>query len=425
MSVGKTVRHAFRLPLAVLAALAGWVLIGPVALLVPKRRDWVAVIGRQDGLFLDNAKYFFLHAAQEMPGLRLMFVTERTDVVILLRMGGMEALRYPGWKAVIFLLRCNCVVVDEAAWHRRFRAFLSIRARVIQLWHGVGFKWIEAGLWAHEVGSSRWFSARCIRPLRVFAYRITRRHMCYEAVTTTSRFYRDEVFTPAFLARHFPVIGYPRNDFARSLTERFRELAWSNVDADVRKSLKQWLDHSRRVVLVAPTFRDSGSMPMQLDDAARAAMQAFAATHGIEFVFKFHPAERNADRISGQHFHVCERDSDIYPLFPYAAALITDYSSIGMDFLLVDRPILFLAPKDDDYLENDRQLQFDPRSMMPGPVAGDWKTLLGFLEQQWAHDTHADERARLCDKAFDGLNQADAVPKLLAFMQQNDWIPMD
>jgi CDP-glycerol glycerophosphotransferase (TagB/SpsB family) len=258
--------------------------------------------------------------------------------------------------------------------------------------------------------------------LRLAIYWIIGRRTRYAAVVTTSRFYRDEVFAPAFMAHEFPIIGYPRNDFGQSLTGPARALARRNVDGGIAAILGARQRTGKRVVLVAPTFRESGTSPMQMNSSTVSALDTFAEANDIEFVFKFHPSEKNRDRMAGNHFHVAARDSDIYPLLPNLAALVTDYSSISMDFLLVDKPILFLIPEDDDYATADRRLQFHPRTMMPGPVVHDWLALLQALLAQWRHDTYAAERADLRSKAFDDLPQAEAVPKLIALMRDKGWV---
>lgn len=411
-----------RLPLSVLVSLFGWLLVAPLAALIPKRRDWIAVIGRQDGRFLDNAKYFFLQVEAAAPDLRVVFITERRDVLELLTNNGHAVLRLPHARAIWYLLRCGTAIVDSAEWWRHLRRFFLIRAKVIQLWHGVGCKRIEFDRWRHETGDFPWASQALFLRLRLAAYRFNGRIVHYAAVGVTSRFYRDEVFTPAFVASEFPIIGYPRNDFGQSFTGASRALAWQNVDKSVKTRLHTWQRDVKRLVLVTPTFRDSGVAPMQLDDATLTAIDAFADAHGIEFVFKFHPSDRSVDRIAGTHFHVCSRDSDIYPLLPHAAALVTDYSSISMDFLLVDKPMLFLISENDDYAIADRQLQFDPRTMMPGPVVSDWPALLQALIAQWGHDNYTEERAALRSKAFDDLPQSEAVPKLIALMRERGWL---
>lgn len=410
-----------RLALSLLAAVVGWVLVAPIAALVPKRRDWIAVIGRQDGQFLDNAKYFFL-VTGGLPGLRCVFITERAETAARLVAEGRDSLCYPSLRTAWFLSRCNVAVVDESSWFLRMRRFLLVRAQIVQLWHGVGCKRIELDRWRHEIGRVAWASSSVLVALRLLAYRMTGRWVRYAAVGCTSRFYRDQVFRPAFMARHFPVTGYPRNDFALSMGDECRELAWSNVDAAIRTRLPDWQRTGCKKVLVAPTFRDSGTLPMQLDPETLRTIDTFADAHGVEFVFKFHPAEHNADHINGKHFHVCARDSDIYPLLPHADALVTDYSSISMDFLLVNKPLLFLIPDDDDYMQKDRQLQFDPRTMMPGPIVPDWTSLLAALLNEWSNDTHTGERAAMRRKAFDDLPQSEAVPKLLALMREQGWV---
>lgn len=199
-------------------------------------------------------------------------------------------------------------------------------------------------------------------------------------------------------------------------------LAWSNVDAQVLNSITTWRKQNKKLVIVAPTFRDSGSLPMHLDNNCLSSLEEFAEKNNVEFLFKFHPSEKNIDNIAGVHFHICDRDSDIYPLFPYAAALVTDYSSICMDFLWVGKPLFFLIPENDDYAEKDRQLQFDPRTMMPGPVVPDWSSLQTALLNEWSHDNYASERASLLSKAFDDLPQSEATSQLISIMREKGWV---
>lgn len=423
MSVARWLREFGGLGLSLLASVAGWLLIAPIAALVPKRRDWVAVIGRQHGKFLDNAKHFYLQATAEAPDLQLVFITERSDTFTLLTSAQARVLRYPGPGAIWFLLHCGSTVVDSTDWERHLRRFLLIRARVVQLWHGVAFKRIEMDKWRHETGRYRWFSQGWVFALRMAFYRFTGRIVRYAAVACTSRFYRDEVFRPAFLARHFPVTGYPRNAFAR-MGNDVSDARWANVDAAIRARLPEWRAAHRRLVLVTPTSRDSGATPMQLDAEAIRALDAFADAHAVEFVFKFHPSERGAGHVTGRHLHACSPDSDLYPLMPHAQALITDYSSIYTDFLQLDRPVLFLIPDGDGYMQRDREVQFDPATMMPGPVAAAWPELLVELTAQWANDSRVEDRHRLYAQAFDGLDQSTATTRLLDCMRSEGWLPV-
>ena len=72
-------------------------------------------------------------------------------------------------------------------------------------------------------------------------------------------------------------------------------------------------------------------------------------------------------------FNVSDNDlSDIYPLLRLTDVLITDYSSVFVDFLLLNKPIIF-APFDiDDYLTKDTMLCYDYNEITPGYKAKNW-----------------------------------------------------
>jgi len=423
MSAVRWLREIGAFGLSLLGALLGWLLIAPIAALIPKRNDRIAVIGRQHGRFLDNAKYFFLDTSSSCHALHVSFISEDKPIVDAIGGYGFRALCYPGLGAIWYLLRCGSVVVDSTDWIRHLRRFLLVRTHVVQLWHGVAFKRIELDKWRHETGRYRWLSSAAMQRLRMLLYRFNGRVVRYAAVCSTSTFYRDKVFSQAFLARHFPVTGYPRNGFARERHGNVLDLAWHNVDAEARSRITQWSATGKRLVLIVPTMRDSLKVPMQLDADTVQRLDAFAAMHGIEFLFKFHPSERHARGINGAHLHICAPDSDVYPLLPHCDALVTDYSSVYMDFLLLDRPVLFLITDGDSYSREDREVQFDPSSMMPGPQLASWDELLDALVASPSSDTGGQERARLRQLAFDGMDQSESTRRLLGFMKKCEWLP--
>ncbi len=107
---------------------------------------------------------------------------------------------------------------------------------------------------------------------------------------------------------------------------------------------------------------------------------------------------------------------------PDSAALITDYSSIYMDYLLLDKPVLFLVPDMAQYLRRDRQFQLDYAAMTPGPKLGSWDEVMDALPRLLADDPDAGARARLSSLAFDGLAQNEAASRIIAFMRAKGWI---
>jgi CDP-glycerol glycerophosphotransferase (TagB/SpsB family) len=398
-------------------SLLGWLLLAPLAAVFPKRRDWIAVIGREFGAFVDNTKYFYIDATTDRTnGLRVVHVTERLEVAEAIAHAGGEAMAYPSLRGAWFLMRCGTAVADSVEWYRKGRRFLLVRARLVQLWHGVGFKRIELYKWRNEAEGKRFLSSKWLLWPRMMRRYLYGRAPMYDAVATTSVFYRDNVFSSAFRSRHFPVTGYPRNAFANR-----HPLAWINVDAAIHDKLDAWTGSGRKPIFLAPTFRDSRATPLGLDDGKLAMLDAFCEEHGFEFVFKFHPYERGASRIAGKHLHVADPRSDAYPLLPSMHALVTDYSSIYMDFLLLDRPVLFLTPDLEQYVSSDRGIQFDFESMTPGPKFSTWDELLAGLLQPEAREWR-DRRHQLARIAFDDLPQDLATDRLLRFFAEKGWI---
>lgn len=405
-----------------LAAAFGWICVAPVAWAMPRRRDRIVVIGRDDGKFVDNAKHFYLQALGSATDLRCTFLTERADTVSLLRANGCPVVRYPSFAAIWCMLRSGTLVVDSTDWYQRLRRFLAAGAKVVQLWHGVGFKRIELDKWRNEAPGRGWVSHSALRVARTARRVFLGRVVTYDLVNTTSSFYLDRVFSKAFRSRHFLSAGYPRNAFGR-MDPASDPAAWCNVDARIGGLVRTWLGQARRVVLVAPTFRDSRATPLGLDPSVRSGLDDWCAGHGVELLFKFHPLERGAESVQGKHLHLYPADSDIYPLLPSLAALVTDYSSIYMDYLLIDRPVAFLVPDLAEYLRTDRQIQFDFAGMTPGPKVEGWPELMSSLLSQWQDDVHAGERHALRRMAFDDASQEGATQALLDFMRSRGWLP--
>jgi CDP-glycerol glycerophosphotransferase (TagB/SpsB family) len=405
------------------AGITGWLLVAPIALSMPRRRDRVVVIGMGEGRFIDNAKYFFLQAAPLLePGVRVAFLAGSRELAQSLEQAGLAAVRYPSWGGICLLLRSGVVVADSDFWLARMRRFLLTGARKVQLWHGANLKRIGLDKMRHEASNRAWLSSPLMMRLRMLNGALNGKLVRYDLMVSPSAFYEREVFRKAFLANEYLVAGYPRNTFGRFDDPALRESAWLNVDAAVRDSLASWAAQDRRIVLVAPTFRDSRATSLGIDAKVAAMLDDWCEQNRAELVFKFHPFERGTASVSGRHLHVCGSGTDVYPLLPHAHALVTDYSSIYMDYLLLDRPVCFFVPDLDDYVRSDRQFQFDFEEMTPGPKARTWPQLLSALEEQWRVDGFQAERARLRKLAFDDLDPRTAVPALIAFMRDKGWI---
>ncbi len=170
--------------------------------------------------------------------------------------------------------------------------------------------------------------------------------------------------------RRIHVTGQPRND---------------KIFKGCSKNLIKRPEY-KTIILYAPTYRENGSNPI-LADFDKERFQNFLREHEILFIVKFHPLEEAyaleffkdmANVILLKDQMLQEHQIDIYDILPCADILVTDYSSIYFDFLLLDRPIIFTVPDLEDYRRR-RGFILEPYDFwMPGPKV---KSFSEFLEE--------------------------------------------
>ena len=166
------------------------------------------------------------------------------------------------------------------------------------------------------------------------------------------------VYAKAFGVSESKVIplGSPRTDFL---------LKEHNID-----KLRNEFDNKfpeckgKKLVLYAPTFRDNPERDKDLLNHIN--FSKFNSALGDEYalLIKLHP-QVHSSVISENFTDVTA--SDIAKLTLISDMVITDYSSVCMDFALLLKPCVFYAYDLKDY-ENERSFCFGYESYVPGPV---------------------------------------------------------
>lgn len=127
----------------------------------------------------------------------------------------------------------------------------------------------------------------------------------------------------------------------------------------------------RELVLYAPTFRDSAEKDAALVEKIN--IDAFNREFPDKrLLVKLHPQIHSATVPDGA---TNVTDCDIGMLTLICDCVITDYSSVCMDFALLSKPCIFFAFDLDEY-EHERSFYFDYESGVPGPVVKDSEALL-------------------------------------------------
>ncbi|WP_323191774.1 CDP-glycerol glycerophosphotransferase family protein [Halostella sp. PRR32] len=354
-----------------------------LAVLFPRRDDVWAFGSRGGTGFEGNTKYQFLHVAnRDDTDVRPVWITEDEDLVSELRDEGYGARRASSLRGIWTLLRAGRVFVTGALTD--VPIWPTGGAEVVQLWHGVPLKRISTDSAAYADASL---------PDRLAKRYVYRQ---FDWVTVTSAGV-SEHFASAFrlpLSR-MAVTGYPRTDVL------WRDVPGATVGFDGRV-LDDIADFdAERVVAYFPTYRnDPDRTPASALDFA--ALDAYLADRDAALLLKFHPADQpDVDLDDFDQIRRLPSDADPYPLLEHVDVLLTDYSSIYFEFLLLDRPVAFYA-YDLPAFEEANGLYFEYDEYAPGPVATDFDGLTAALDRCFEDPSaDADHRRRVRDEMFD------------------------
>ena len=355
---------------------------------MPKRPNLVVFTGRTGNRLMDNVKYAFLHFVRHAPEMDSRFLTFDRDEHARLQKHGLPSILFGQDSSMETLASASLIICDDLWWKVDSPAYpLLANARAIQLWHGVPLK---------AIGFPEIESAVNMTPEK--ADYLHRGYSGYDAVLSTSPFCTEHAFGRAFAAREFPELGYPRNDVMLREPDADDMLS---VDAKLYGELKQFRKNGGRTLFYMPTFRDEGYDPFSCGAVNLAALSRLAERMDARIVLKLHPYINTG--FAKLPERVCEVDSksDIYPLMAQCDALLTDYSSIYFDYLLLDRPLLFYPFDFERYTTSNRALLFDYEAMTPGDKAMNPADLLRIVEAALAgEDRQAEKRRALRAKIF-------------------------
>jgi CDP-glycerol glycerophosphotransferase len=377
----------------------GWGLIIPVLKIIPRKKNRIVFIGRDDGVFIDNTKYFFhyLNSVKESENLEVFYLTENRDCHKELNSNDYHSVFYPSFSALFIMITSGILVVDHDVWVFRFKFFFLYSAFKVQLFHGVGLKYLGLQKIKKEM------KTEIARSLQVGMYRIIGMIPYYDVIISTSEFYSNNVFSKAFRAGKVVETGYPRNDiFFAEDSEDIRSY-WINADGDTYRRVINLRQEGYKIIFYMPTFRDSGGDPMSDRALDMKGLNEFSQKNRFIFIFKFHPDPYfTYEKIEFSNIIWYDNANDVYPAIPLGDLLITDYSSIYMDFLLLDRPVIFFPYDYEKYIRSDRGIQFDYEWITPGRKCRTPKELQDEITKILVQglDDHREKRKEILDIAF-------------------------
>lgn len=268
---------------------------------------------------------------------------------------------------------------------------------IINLWHGVPLKKIAL------------LDPNLKKAARIYFKKIFSEN--YTCILTTSH----ELIP--LMARSFAVSedkikvwGQPRND----------GLFQKNDCHEILGQLFPDLPEYTKTVLYAPTFRDYGQVQLfPFKDFDQKQLEAFLDEKNMLLFIRTHVAEQgSAAPYLGKRIRFLgnEQAEDVTGILNIFDCLITDYSSIYIDYLLTDKPMIFLPYDRQQYLDG-RGMNFDYDDVTPGPKPETFNDFLDTLSPK--EDFWKSERTRV-NRLFNEIQHpcaADICNKVLKMIR--------
>ncbi len=289
--------------------------------------------------------------------------------------------------------------------HAMAPGMLSIRRYNVNLWHGVPIKKI------------RYFCKNSFP--QGYLKKQSKNTSLLIASSTVDRLAMIASFQIS--PEKVEVTGIPRNDILLN-RDYFMELL-PYLTKEHEELLK--LKNERTLILFAPTYRDN------LQDTAKITLAEEDEKHLVAVLQKHNAVlgVRGHQFSQGRYFSylqecgmAIEISTQMFPntnlLLTEVDMLITDYSSIWVDYLLLERPILGFCP-DYDFYSNDRGFLYEFDEIFPGVIAKSIKELAREVDISLSgQDQETSSKQKNAYKLFHKFNDGKNTERVMHAIQK-------
>ena len=376
-------------------------MVYPLSYLV-LRTSKILVFGSYRGGFNDNSKYQFIYANEHIKNRKLVWVSTKQTTVKHIRSLGYTAYHVASLKGLWYALRAKYWFVNSYSSDIAF--CLAGSAKIVNLWHGVPMKAIEFGITKGDLAKRYVQRDVC----DTFFHPAPFRRPDY-MVSTTDFF--DAVFSHSFRIDKSRCIqtGCPRNILLTKSLEKVQEFIQKYESVET----KQLVEHIKQydtVLVYMPTWRDS-QRECFANGFDLQALNACAAAQNACVLMKPHANTIIDKTVRYSNLIFLDGNVDMYCILPYTHVLITDYSSILYDYILMPEKNVILFHYDYEEYVNSREFIFDIQDNIVGRKVYTFDELIQVISSKdYAMDTTI--RQKILDKFWgetSGKNSCELV----------------
>ena len=379
--------------------------------LVPRsRRIWV--FGAWYGLrYSDNSKYLFEYVKKH-GDIKTVWISRSRQVVSQIRANGHSAFLRHSIKGSYYMLRASVAIVSSSL--ADLNRALVYRAFKVNLWHGAPMKKLN---YDNLTARTEGFVKRCSKKLLTSIIPYSRETEVYQAVLATADYFKPMMASGfGIQPDNVPVLGYPRNDV----------LFVKNKRSEFIESLKS-IDH-KNLLAYLPTYKETDE---QGDDFGlfsrygfeREEMGVFLEETKSILLIKLHFADqarvKNEGLSLGSRIVYADETQvgDINDILCYIDVLITDYSGVYFDYLLLNRPVIFAAFDLEEYIKR-RGLCDDYEFYVSGPVARSWPQVIHYAREAIRNPKKYENLRVEKNRMFNKYHDGDSASRVYEYLRR-------
>lgn len=351
---------------------------------IPKKKNlWVITSFRGKG-YLDNSKYFYEYVTENHPEINLCWLTKDDEVYNKLKNENKAVYRFGTRKGRKIVSRAAIAITD----HNVVADFFPIhgfnhRTKVVQLWHGVGFKAMGDGKVVKTVREPGVvYCDDILVKTEDGLFTKIKKKIKYFFLAPQRELFEEYFMLVCPGQERVDMIGKTWNipDEAMFMAGHPRDI--------LSHTLKP--DNDNPKIMYAPTFRYDPQKEMDLVegcinsfDEIQALMEKINGT----FVLRLHPhtwRDYNSKILSAMKKYdriIMDTEKDVYTTLGTYNVVISDYSSISLDFALLDRPVIYYCPDIVWFKEKQAGFNLDFEGSIPGPRVKSWDEVLVHVQE--------------------------------------------
>lgn len=309
----------------------------------PFRNKRIWVFGGWEGEhYDDNSRYLFEFVNEKHPEISAIWLTKNSATAKQVKIKGFKAYTFYSKEGIIAAFNAGVAIYSHGLID--FGQFPLVGgAKIVSLWHGVGFKKI--------------YNAK-YKGFKLYAKKILSLFFSWTArdITTVTSEYTLQQFQHIFglNSNNMFITGQPRNDVL------FKPLS----KAKVLESLK--ISSDKKIILYMPTYRKPSLGKEYMDGIINVLYRSpilddFLKSENAVFLVKLHPLTPHISIHNRDNFKILDYGSvkNNQELLAVSDVMITDYSSCFVDFALLNRPIIFFVPDEEQFVSQSEGLDDD------------------------------------------------------------------